>query len=739
MDSWFGPDGRLAREVDGCSHRPQQLAYARAVDELLREGGARFVEGGTGVGKTFGYLVPHILEARRTGGKVLICTRTRNLQDQVYLRDLPRLAGLFNFTYSLLKGRENYACRERLEEEWERQGLFIHSPEYRTIRYLRHFDRKHPTGDLEAAWSFLRRWGPDAWRTINDVRALDDVCLSDHRGTCRHYRALAEAEKADVIVANHHLALLWPESYPTIRHLVIDEAHALEEAATDIVGPAFSTGMLQNRVRRIHGRPRGTALSRLSRQVWQEFQVQPIADALDAIRDWCHHFDVASQAFVLKFGGARNRVTDDRLGDAHWNALCDSAEMLGSMIATAVAGLLRLQKDLGAVDAFKPTAERLARAALGLGEMTAELNAVFKRVPEEGTVLWFETRTGRAPFFQRSPIAVGPWLEAHLYRRFQTVLLTSATLQSGGGFEFLAERLGLRLPSPSQALPARRESTEKGSGTDARATPEAAELPPEEEELNVLPPVTVGHPFNYRQNVLLCLLRAPQAGPAALAERLSELAVIAGGRTLALFTNKQRMLEVADKVRVPGCSVLAQYRDGSRHELAARLRQDPGTVLLGTRSFWEGIDVPGENLSLVVMEKIPFTSPGEPVYDARCAALGDKWFPRYALPLALLALRQGFGRLIRSESDRGVVVILDPGRTSYAGRILATLPSCLTVEGDGNAVRAAVAAFLEGRPVPGARIPDSKPAVRNAGPDPELNVDASARHSAERESSGKRA
>ncbi len=724
MDTWFGPGGTLHEKVDGCSFRPQQLAYARAVDELLRGGGVRFVEGGTGVGKTFGYLVPHILAAKRTGGKVLVCTRTKNLQDQVFLRDLPRLAGLFNFSYALLKGRENYACRERLEEEWDRQQLFIHSPEHRTIRYLRHFDRLHATGDLEAAWSFLRRWGPDAWRAMSDIRALDDVCVSDHRNTCRHFRALAAAEKADVIVANHHLALLWPESYPSIRYLVIDEAHALEEAATDICGPAFCTAFLHRRIRRLHAgaaRPRGTTLGRLSRQVWKEYSVQPVADSLDTVRDWSHHFDVAAQAFSLKFEGPRQRVTDERLADPAWRTLCDNAEMLGTMIAGAVAGLQRLQKELSAVESLKTHAERVARAGLGLGEVVMELNALFKRIPEEGTVLWYETRAGRAPLFKRSPIAVGTWLESHLYRKFHSVLLTSATLQSGGGFEFLAERLGLVLPSSAPAPTTSHASHAPGiAASDTIDTPaitddaapvrDGDEEPPDEEPIRVLAPVTVGHPFNYRENVLLCLLRTPLTGPSAIADQLSALAAIAGGRTLGLFTNKKRMLEAAELVSVPGCEVMAQYRDGSRHELAARLRRHPSTVLMGTRSFWEGIDVPGGNLSLVVMEKIPFASPGEPVYDARCAALGDKWFPRYALPLALLSLRQGFGRLIRTETDRGVVVILDPGRKSYTRRLLATLPSCLTVEGDTAAVRAAVDAFLHGRIVPGATLPEELPA-----------------------------
>lgn len=749
LKEFFGPEGLLARSIPGFVHRPQQVAYATAVAELLHDGGVRMVEGGTGVGKTFGYLVPHILEARRTGGKVLICTRTKNLQDQIFLADLPKLAALFNFKFALLKGRDNYACHQRLEEEWDRNQLFIHGPEHRTMRYLRHFDRLHPTGDLEAAWNFLRRWGPDAWRAMGDVRAVDDVCTSDHRGTCRYYRTLAEAEKADVIVANHHLALLWPESYPKIRYLVLDEAHTLEEAATDVLGPSFSNVFLYGRLRRLNGRPRGTTLGSFNRRDWQEFGVQDADNAISAIRSWIIHFDVSAQAFAALSDIPKRRVTDDMLVHPSWISLCDNAEMLAAIVTTGVAALQKLQKDIGEIERLKPLAERLSRAASGLGEIVAEMNAVFKREPVPSTVLWYKAPPGRSPFFQRSPVAIGPQLAENLYHRFHSVLLTSATLQVGGGFDFLAERLGLtppqaadllsdaaqnaafdepladdldvdHLPTEEDAEPdgadaddidadradadgadgsdADRADADDADGSDADiadATDSDAELedtmihPP-----HVLTPVTVGHPFDYPRNVLLCLLREPATGADAITSRLAALATLTHGRMLALFTNKQRMLDVGERLDVPGCEVLVQHRDGSRHDLAQRLRHHPATILLGTRSFWEGIDVPGENLGIVVMEKIPFTSPGEPVYEARCEAMGKKWFPRYALPLALLMLRQGFGRLIRTETDRGIVVILDPGRRSYAGRILATLPECVTVQGNANQVEEAVRTFL---------------------------------------------
>ncbi len=711
METFFGPDGVLAKDGGPYAFRKEQLDYARACERLIEHDQVGIIEGGTGVGKTLGYLVPHILDAKKRGTRVLVAPRTKNLQDQVYLKDLPRLSQSLGFRYSLLKGRENYICRERLAEALDRSDLFEGSAYHDALVALSEFDENHETGDLEAAWALVRPYGQDGWKAVSDVRATDDTCTSDHRGQCRHYKALAEAERSDVIVANHHLALLWPENFPEVARVVIDEAHALEEAATDIYGPSFCTGFLQSRLRRVyHRRRRPTGiLSRFSRNEWMEFEIQPIADAIEDLRILLADFD----AFTIRpsaEGDSKSRVRDEDLASEAWSRTCEAAAGISSGLARLSARMLKTWKDVGAVDRLKITAERLQRAALALDELARYADEIFRAVPVDGTVLWSEAPPTRAVMYRRSPVDIGAHLTAHLYNKFQSVLLTSATMQVCGDFQFMEERLGLVAAAPPEPPPARPIA---GIDAEELSDPfadefEAEETAPEPEPpLRLDParrffPVSVGHPFDYQSRVLLCLMRDPAPSRhELLSDRIARIAAITRGRMLALFTNKSRMLSVHEALcahetlGAGGVKVLAQHRDGSRHELAKRMREESNLVLLGTRSFWEGIDIPGANLSVVVMEKIPFTSPGEPVYDARCEALGDLWFRRYALPLALLALRQGFGRLIRTEHDHGIVVILDPGRKSYGPQIRRTLPDCATVEGDEEAVVGAIRTWWE--------------------------------------------
>lgn len=691
VNDYFSATGVLSRDGGAFRFRKEQLHYAEAVDDLIRRGCVGMIEGGTGVGKTLGYLVPHILEAKRSGKRVLIATRTKNLQDQIFLQDLPRLARSMDFSFALLKGRENYICRDRLAEALDRNELFAKSLRGRALTYLDKFDKLHPTGELEVASDFLRRYGEDGWRARDDVRATDDTCTSDHRLLCRHYRSIAAAEHADVIVANHHLALLWPETYPEVDRIVVDEAHAFEDAATDVYGAHFTPGFLLSRIWRLHARSRrnfGT-LGRLSKRDWAEFEADAVVDRIEDVRTWIAHFNTAAQTFMLRFNSGRVRVADDVLAGTDWKYLAETANALAASVAHLAATLQSLFQSLEDIERLRPTAERLQKSSLAFCELSGTISTIFRSECAPQHVLWSETsRTGN-PIFHLTPIDLGPMLRQHLYSRFRSVLLTSATLRIQDKFEYLSERLGLK---------PRDESTAPIPDDGAIAAP-MLDLPLHPER--VFPPVSVGHPFDYASSVLLCLLReAAEPGedrfaPNVLARRIEAIARASGGRMLVLFTNRSRMLAVSRLLDLEGLDVITQDQDGSRHELARRLRTHPRTVLLGTRSFWEGVDVPGENLSVVVIEKIPFDWPVDPVFEARRQALGDRGFAGYALPRALLALRQGFGRLIRTERDRGVVVILDPGRKSYAAAIRSTLPECRTIEGAECDIVPRIAEFLD--------------------------------------------
>ncbi|MEK8024244.1 MAG: helicase C-terminal domain-containing protein [Candidatus Hydrogenedentota bacterium] len=697
MHNYFSPKGHLARDGGRFQFRKEQLAYAQSVDQLIRRGCVGMIEGGTGVGKTLGYLVPHILEAKESGKRVLIATRTKNLQDQIFLHDLPRLAKSMDFTFALLKGRENYLCRERLSDAIDRNELFSASLRGRALSYLDKFDKLHKTGELEIAMDFLRRYGEDGRRAKDDVRATDDTCTSDHRLLCRHYKSIAAAEKADVIVANHHLALLWPETYPEIDRIVIDEAHALEDAATDVYGLRFASGFLVSRLWRLHARSRrnfGT-LGRLTKRDWAEFEVDEVVERIEQVRTWISHFNTAAQTFMIRCASGRIRIGGEILAGADWPYLCETSNALAATVAQLAASMQKLFRSIEKIDRLKATAERLQKSSLAFCELSGTISTIFRSDPApadadaESQVLWSESSPNGHVNFHLTPVDLGPMLRRHLYSRFRSVLLTSATLRVADKFDYLNERLGLNPPDEkTSVIP---ETAADSSAADP--------LHP----ARIFSPLSVGHPFDYESNVLLCLLREPREAGAErfdaglLARRIESIARASRGRMLALFTNKTRMQAVSQLLDLDGLDVITQYQDGSRHELTRRLRSNPNTVLLGTKSFWEGVDVPGENLSVVVIEKLPFDWPGDPVFEARRQALGDRAFMGYALPRALLGLRQGFGRLIRSEKDRGVVVILDPGKKSYAGAIRSTLPECRTIEGSESDIIPRITAFLDAK------------------------------------------
>lgn len=556
---------------------------------------------------------------------------------------------------------------ERLREGMLDQELFRWEPGVRALQYLEKFNKRHVTGELEAAKRFLQRYGHAGIRAINEVRATEETCTRDHRYLCRHYRALGEAERADVIIANHHLALLWPDSYPTVDRIVIDEAHTLEETATDVFGAAYSASMLHFRLRRLYSAGRGVQkgiLDKLPYRDFVEFEANRVVDRIDRVKTTVSHMEASITDFLEERKNKPARVRDDELTPA-WLNLCEAAEHVAVTVRRMARQLEQLADELATVERLTIPAEKLARSSEGFTAIRSSLEAIFQPTPVAETVLWLEHRNER-PIFRRAPIELGATFRTSLYSRYRSVTLTSATLQTGGSFDFLANRLGL---SPEES--------------------------PDSEENSFLPrildPVSVGHPFDYAEKTLLCLREPGDDDPALFIEHLAQ---ITHGRMLALYTNNARMLSAAEQLKSPDLSVLVQHRDGGRHDLVRSLIKNPDTVLFGTRSFWEGVDVPGEDLSIVVLEKVPFLPPDDPVYSARCEALGDKWFHKYALPLALLTLRQGFGRLIRTEKDRGVVVICNPGKKGYRKALLKSLPECPTVTGDDEAILKVVEEFF---------------------------------------------
>lgn len=627
VEAFFGPRGALKAAFEDYELRNEQLLMARAVERALAERHHLFAEAGTGTGKTLAYLVPAVLSAR----KVVISTATKTLQEQVFLKDIPLLAdkvGL-SFTAACLKGRSNYLCLERMAA-FERAPLFSTQGEAALWPRLLDWAGVTQTGDraeLDLPETFL------AWKQLSTTR---ETCLGSscpRFDACFVTRARRRGEAADLLVVNHHLffadlALRGRAGaggegiLPGYDAVIFDEAHAVEDIATEFFGTQLSNFRVEELV--------GDSLRALTPE---DGRFRTLADLARALR-------AASDSF---FGGLVQSL-ERRGGEGPVRLLPARAEGLQPERSLLAERLL-------ALGAYLASAEEVPLRALSRRsrEMAGEVEFVGK-AEEDGFVFSVESR-GRGLFVKASPIDVAERLAERLYRTTDTVVFTSATLTSGKSFDFFSRRVGLPL-EPGEA----RGSVDR---------------------------LVVASPFSFETQTVLYL---PDALPdpnepgflEAAAEEMCELARLTQGRAFLLFTSLKNM-EAARRWmegRLPFPLLIQGERP--KGALLSAFRSRP-SVLFASHSFWEGVDVPGEALSLVVMDRLPFASPGDPLVSARIDALRDQGrdaFLEYQVPRAAILLRQGFGRLIRTRSDRGVVAILDRRITSkpYGQVFLQSLP-----------------------------------------------------------------
>jgi ATP-dependent DNA helicase DinG len=628
--SILGPGGVLARAIPAYEPRPAQVEMAERVQDALARRRPLLVEAGTGTGKTLAYLVPAIL----SGLKVVISTGTKNLQEQIFKKDIPLLAEHLprSFTAACMKGISNYLCLRRFNEHVAREAS-------------RSLD-----GKLESTLDAIRVWaaGTDAgdraelptlgddsplWREVSPTQEtrLGQRCPYFER--CFVTQARRRAHAADVVIVNHHLFFAdlalrsnWPQAQllPPYEAVIFDEAHQLEDIATDYFGVGVSSLRLM-------------ALTRdLARAIGQ-------SHAPDRLAPTGGHVEARS---VALFDALRRRLAAraDR-------ATVDGATWQGDPERAAHAldtALEELEAGLGASDGAALTdggeeAHALERRARAIRDDLALLVEGAQK-HDRKHVFWAEQR-GRTVLLHASPVDVSEILREKLLGTVDSALFTSATLTAGGSFEFVRARLGLE------------------SAMEAR-------LP---------------SPFDYARQALLYLPRdlpePAEAGfAAAAAERMLSLCAITGGRAFLLFTSHRQMQRVHQLLapRLP-FPVLLQG-DKPKHLLVEEFKRNVGSVLFATASFWEGVDVVGEALSLVVIDKLPFAPPDDPLVAARAARLSDEGhdpFREYHVPRAALALAQGFGRLIRHRGDRGIVALLDRRATtrSYGRRVLGGLPA----------------------------------------------------------------
>src|SRR5213082_576301 len=652
----LGPGGALSRVLPGYEPRPPQLAMAARVEDALAHGRALLVEAGTGTGKTLAYLLP----AARSGLKVVVSTATKTLQEQLADKDVPLLKALgVDAKVAFLKGRQNYLCLLR-HEQFERNPTFAVRDEAALFEGISDWARTTQTGD-RAELSEL----PENLATWRDLSASADQCIGAkcaHYDRCFVFRMRQKAAEADVIVVNHHLffadlALRTSSAgdtgaavLPKYDAVVFDEAHSVEDVATEHFGAQLSSFRVGELAR--------DALKRLQDH---PDRVEALGLATRLLREGRDFFEVAAEAAPerqtdpgrsSRKGGGGPAVQ----GEGRWALLPGAlrpAEAERQKLAEA-------SRALGA--ALSGTGDEqlalLERRCLGLNA-DLELFSETKRRPD--LIHWAESRGGHL-FLHASPIDVKGLLQDKLYDRIGPVVFTSATLAVAGQLEYFAQRIGL--------------------------SDDSGPLFPLESHV-------LASPFDYASNAALYLPRRmpdPQdaAFPEAVAGELRELLPITSGRAFVLFTSLRNMRAVHALLagELPW-QVLLQG-EAPKAQLLKRFRDRP-SVLFASQSFWEGVDVSGEALSLVVIDKLPFASPGEPIVAARIERLraeGQDAFYGYQLPQAALALKQGFGRLIRSSSDRGIVAVLDArmSRKGYGRVFIESLPRCRILRSPAEAV-----------------------------------------------------
>jgi ATP-dependent DNA helicase DinG len=636
VEAAFADDGVLARAVDQFEPRAGQRAMALAVAETLRDGGVLLAEAGTGTGKTLAYLVPAILSRQR----VLISTGTKNLQEQIYFKDLPVLREALGvpFKAAYMKGRANYLCLHRLDQLRASPAV-----PHDFVSMVDEWRRVTETGDRAE----LRELPEDS-ATWHDVSATADTCLGNdcpQYQECYVTRMRQRAAESDIVIVNHHLlcadASVRQSSYgeviPECHYAVLDEAHQLEDVATQYFGIAVSNYRVDDLVR---DGERGLNLG-------------AIEDADGDIRRALRRVDDHAREFFGRLAMARQSrgpSTSLRAGGFGEERLRIGPDWFGDIIDDGlglVSGLNAVERDL----------ERVAGSAAGPGSVANEEAATLARRAAElrdnlqflleaanpAFVYFLETRH-RGVFLRAAPIDVSAIIREQLLDKMRATVLTSATLTVAGSFEYVKRRLGAH---------------------------DAADL-------------RVPSEFDFTEQAILYLPRqmpppkSPEYGD-AVAREVLDLLRRTEGRAFVLFTSYAMLRSVRDRIELELPYPLIVQGSAPRSVLLTQFRATPNAVLFATSSFWQGVDVVGEQLSCVIIDKLPFASPGDPITAARIEAItaeGGDAFQEYQVPLAILAMLQGLGRLIRHRSDRGVLAVLDPRlRTmGYGRRFLDSFP-----------------------------------------------------------------
>jgi len=661
MDMFFGPGGILDQKFEKYEYREGQLQMGKAVERAFKSKKHLAVEAGTGVGKSFAYLVPALEFSLKAKEKVVVSTNTKNLQEQLFFKDLPRLCDLLPLSFKavLVKGRENYICQRRWDEMMVEHSRELTTWEARGLMYLYVWKLQTLSGDVSENSSFDRNRFGLLWRKINSDRFSCMGRKCPRANECYVMKPRKHIESASVVVANHSLLLADLRNENTTlgeySHLVVDEAHNLPTSANDLLGFELSYAEIANALYQIagSGKKRAGILHQielnLSKSVLTDAAKQQGALLLQKLGD---DVDELRKLNTRVFQEAATKVSlAEVYGKLRIKTLL-GFEVLYRHLGDLIISWKNLMKDIKAlinvyasfntkqIHAWEETVDLLQSTYSRNSETEGKLLSL-QNPDLDNYALWLQTdarpdRNNPTASFCYAPVEVDKILYELLYSKVSSIVFTSATLALRGSFKFFYSQSGLHLMEPDKIV---------------------SEI--------------VSSPFDYdKQSKLMVSSFLPEHKDKFFLNQalgcVEQILTSTDVGTMMLFTSYRDLNSVydhiGDKLYHQGRHFFAQGKIGSRSSILAEFKNHSNAVLLGTSSFWEGVDVQGESLSLLILFKLPFLVPSEPIVEAyidKPERDGKDSYMHYMLPNALLRLRQGFGRLIRSKTDRGIVLIMD--------------------------------------------------------------------------------
>ena len=687
VTSLFESSGKLGAGFGTYEKREQQITMAEEVTQALNHGEQIMIEAGTGTGKSIGYLIPAALWALQNNQRVTVSTYTINLQEQLLKNDLPLVRAVVggDLQAALMKGRGNYLCPRRLQTLRRRKPASL--DEARTLAKILVWLQESDSGDRGEITLRAGEWSVWSRLSAQDEGCTTFRCSSEMDGVCPYHRARKRAETAHILITNHALliadARIDNRALPEYHNLIVDEAHHLEDAITDGLSRRFEQRTILLRLRDLGDAKSGTLAAFLAATRghvpptdWARLAdfSEIIGETVDLLKPLLRNYFRATHDFAKNQGG-NNRYA---------MRLLDSHRETGGFVSVQTIWQKLAQVFLALTDAMERLCTGLPRyepyQMPDFGDFNSEIRSHwryladlheqlenFTQAPDSNSV--YSVTAGNNPErmqIQISPLHVGPMMEEYLNGRMESIVLTSATLRTQGNFDHINERLYT---------------------DDFKMT-------------------ALGSPFDYHESTLLYIPNdIPEPNrrhdyQRMLERGIIELAAALNGRVMVLFTSYAQLREtskaITARLTLGDIMVYDQSFGTSREVLLESFKRAEKAVLMGTRSFWEGVDIPGDDLSALVIAKLPFAVPSDPVFAARAEGYSNS-FQQFAVPDAILRFRQGFGRLIRRRSDRGVVAIFDTRVISknYGGSFLESLPDCTVRFGSLDHLPGAASAWIE--------------------------------------------